>query len=378
VVGRFDFLDSEDRAARAKVHLLRVELSTEQDDAFDRFFSAQFADLEAKFKRQRDDGGATKHHPNPKLAALVVGTNYPERLVALYNEELDHIRRNYDLVRELDADLLREFEVYPARILGCLKSRLAGMRNQYWQELFSNMKPVTNRLTTKKRNAMLGRLNRSGNVDFTLTNIHAVLIWVLKNANGYLNEQVLELFDQMVAKANVRNYKSNQRPFEHDRWRYNQEKPTHIALEYRLVLANVGGIRRGYSFEKGLADSACDYLGDLLTVAHGLGFIGDTGDFRLTRTGRAEWASGQLEIFRAPAEGGNEDLFEVRAFLNGNLHLRLNQKLALALNVEVGRLRGWVKSGQEAADELGDENAARYFGTSLQLGMGSLPLLLAA
>lgn len=379
VVGRFDFLESEDRAARAKVQLLRIELSSDKDDAFDRFFSAQFADLEAKFKgRRSDDSAETEPRKDSKLDALVVGTNYPERLVALYDDELDHIRRNYDLVRELDADLLREFEVYPARILGCLKARLAGLRNQYWQELFSNMKPVTNRLTTKKRNAMLGRLNRSGNVDFTLGNIHAVLIWVLKNANAYLNEQVLELFDQMVSTANVRNYVSNQRPFVHDRWRYNQEKPTHIALEYRLVLANVGGIRRGYSFEKGLADSAGDFLGDLLTVAHGMGFIGDTGDFRLTRAGRAQWESGRLETFRALADGGNEVLFEVRGFLNGNLHLRINQKLALALNVEVGRLRGWVKSGQEAADELGDENAVRYFGTSLQLGMSALPMLIAA
>jgi hypothetical protein len=379
VVGRFDFLESEDRAARAKVHLLRVELSPDTDDAFDRFFSAQFADLEAKFKAPpSDDPSAEKSKRNPKLEALVVGANFPERLVALYNEELDHIRENYDLVQALDADLLRELKIHPPQILNCLKARLAGLRNEYWQELFSNMEPVTNRLTSKKRNAMLQRLNRSGNVDFTLSNIHAVLIWVLKNANGYLNEQVLDLFDQMVSKANIRNYKSNQRLFEYDRWRYNQEKPTHIALEYRLVLGNVGGIRRGYSFEKGLADSACDFLGDLLTVAHGLGFRGDTGDFRLTRTGRQQWQSGELETFRALFDGGNEVLFEVRAFLNGNLHLRINQKLALALNVEVGRLHGWVKSEQEAADELGEQEAVRYFGTSLQLGVGSLPLLMAA
>ncbi len=380
VVGHFDFLASEDRAARAKVHLLRVELSTEHDDAFDRFFAEQFADLNAKFKTPKSEDSDRKTEPkrNPKLEALVVGVNYPERLVALYNEELDHVRRNYDLVRELDADLLREFEVHPARILGCLKARLAGLRNLYWRELFSNMESVTNRLTTKKRNALLNRLNTSGNVDFTLTNIHAVLIWVLKNANGYLDEQLLDLFDQMVAKANVRNYRSNQRPFVHDRWRYNQEKPTHIALEYRLVLANVGGIGRGYSWEKGLSESASEFLRDLLTVAHGLGFRGDTTDYRLSRPGRSHWSTGSLEAFRALFGGGNEVLFEVRAFLNGNLHLRIHQKLALALNVEVGRLRGWIKSGEEATDELGDEDAARFFGTNLRLGLGSLPMLAAA
>ncbi len=379
IVGRFDFLSSEDRTARAKVHLLRVELSGDTDDAFDRFFSAQFADLEAKFKAdKRDDSKEAKPKRNPKFDALVVGANYPERLVALYNEDLDQVRKNYDLVRQLDADLLREFEVVPQRILGCLKLRLAGLRNVYWQELFSHMTPVTNRLTSKKRQAMLQRLNRSGAVDFTLTNIHAVLIWVLKNANLYLDEQLLELFDQMVAKANVRNYKSNQRPFVHDRWRYNQEKPTHIALEYRLVLENVGGMRRGYSWERGLADSAASFLGDLLTVAHGLGFVGDTGDFRLTHWGREKWEPGALQVFHARIDGETEELFEVRGYLNGNLHLRIHQKLALALNVEVGRLRGWIKSGQEAVEELGDRDASRYFGRSLPLGLGSLPMLAAA
>lgn len=376
IIGRFDFLGSEDRAARAKVHLVRVALSRNTDDAFDRFFAEQFADLHAKFDERNPDSGESKRR-NPKLDALVAGVNLPDRLVFLYNEELDHVRRNYDMVSQLDADLLREFDISPARILGCLKARLAGLRNTYWRELFSHMQSVTNRLTSSKRRQMLDRLNSSGHVDFTPTNIHAVLIWILKNANRYLNDQVLGAFDQMVTTANVRNYKSNERPFVYDRWRYSQEKPTHIALEYRLVLESIGGVRNGYSWERGLTESAAEFLGDLLTVAHGLGLIGNTGDLRLTRAGREHWRAGQLEVFHGRVAGEEIVLFEVRAFLNGNMHVRLNQKLSLALNVEVGRLRGWVKSGQDAAEELGDPEAQRYFGSSLQLGIGSLPLLAA-
>lgn len=291
VVGRFDFLDSEDRAARAKVHLVRVELSRNTDDAFDRFFAEQFAGLRTKFDKGKAGSGESKRR-NPKLDALVAGVGLPDRLVFLYNEDLDHIRRNYDMVSQLDADLLREFDVSPDRILGCLKTRLAGLRNTYWRELFSHMQSITNRLTSSKRRQMLDRLNGSGHVDFTPTNIHAVLIWVLKNANRYLNDQVVDTFDQMVTKANVRNYKSNERPFVYDRWRYSQEKPTHIALEYRLVLECIGGVRNGYSWERGLTESAAEFLGDLLTVAHGLGFIGNTGDVRLTRSGREHWQAG--------------------------------------------------------------------------------------
>lgn len=383
VIGSFDFLESEDRAARAKVHLIRVELHQEKDDAFDRFFKEQFADLIARFKADKTEavepGERTKVRRNPKMDALVVGAAYPERLVELYNAELENIRKNYDAVKGLDVDLLKEFGVDPARILGCLKARLEGLRNTYWQELFSHMSSVTNRLTNKKRQAMLNTLNRSGAVDFTLSNIHAVILWALKNANAYINEQILETFDSMVTKANVRNYKSNQRVFVYDRWRYNAEesKPSHIALEYRIVVEHSGGMHRKWGGDAELDENAAAFLGDLLTVAHCLGFNCKTGDLRLTYHGRSSWAVGSREVFWFTSDGKEEVLFDVRAWLNRNLHIRLNQRFALALNVEVGRLRGWVKSGAEAATELGDITAAQYFGATVKLGTGSLPMLAA-
>jgi hypothetical protein len=70
-------------------------------------------------------------------------------------------------------------------------------------------------------------------------------------------------------------------------------------------------------------------------------------------------------------------LFEVRAFLNGNMHIRLNQKFALALNVEHGRLKGWIKTAAEAVEELGDVGAAERFNSCFRLGSGNLPLMIA-
>jgi hypothetical protein len=54
-------------------------------------------------------------------------------------------------------------------------------------------------------------------------------------------------------------------------------------------------------------------------------------------------------------------LMDVRAFQNGNLHIRLNQQFALALNVEMGRLKGWLRTAAEATEELGQPEAAKYF-----------------
>ena len=423
ILGEFTFQHAEDRQARAVVNLLRIDLAQEQDDSFNRFFDAQFAELKAKFagtqtESSGKDEGKVKHEGQDRFGSLVVGQNYPERLVELYNAELDHIRKNYDLVAKLDADLLKEFDVTPERILGCLKARLAGLRNLYWKELFDNMDSVTNRLTSKKRRVMLEKLNASGHVDFTLGNIHAIIIWVLKNANAYLDAQLVETFEKMASLANVKCYVSNQRAFEQNDFRYAQAKPTHIALEFRMVLEYCGGIETGYSGQK-LNESGCDFLGDLLTVARNLGFECKTGDARLQRWGggaeSTKWKSGKAENFYTTGRehkvgdriewdgvkkitgkvklddgkfqyeiGGawvherclpGEVLFEAKAYLNGNVHLRLNQKFALALNVEYGRLRGWLKTGAEAAAELNDKEAPLYFGKQVQLGAHSLLML---
>ena len=121
----------------------------------------------------------------------------------MYNAEIELVQKNYQLVSQLDIDLLKEFDITPPKIMQCLKDRLAGLRKEYWQELFSKMKEVTDRLTSKKRNELLNQLNESGSVDFTPSNIVAIVLWVLKNANIYLDEQLITVFEEMASKANV-------------------------------------------------------------------------------------------------------------------------------------------------------------------------------
>lgn len=386
VAGTFSFEDSEDRTARAKVNLLRIMFHGEEDDAFNRFFEEQFGGLKAKFeqdqKQGEDEEDFLRRHreqeADRRFQSLVVGDDYPDRLVALYNEEMATVQKNYQLVAELDVELLREFDVTPPRILKCLKERLSGLRTAYWKELFSKMKAVTDRLTAKKRDVLLTKLNSSGHVDFTPENILAVVVWALKNANTYLEEQLLDVFERMVDKANVRNYKSNRRPLVENRWRYMEEKPTHIALEFRLVLERIGGIRKKEFFGGGgLEERAGEFLQDLMTVARNLGFECNTQDPRVGYHGRDQWSSGQVHEFYCTAEGRRVPLAEVRAFLNGNMHVRLNQQFALALNVEYGRLKGWLASAREAAEELGDPEAAKYYATHHRLGAHSFPALAA-
>jgi hypothetical protein len=385
IVGTFDFLNAE-RQARAVVHLLRIQLANNKDDAFERFFNEEFAELRARFVAPKDgeeDSGEEKDRKakedperDARFGALVIGEGYPSAMVELYNQEMANVRRNYELVAKLDANLLREFDITPTRILKCLKERLAGLRNVYWNELFSRMTAVTDRLCSKKRSALLGTLREQVYVDFTVSNIHAIILWIIKNASAYLDQQLVETYERMIDKANVHMYKSNHKVFTADRWRYKEEKPTHFYLDYRLVLHYCGHLVSNYSGKYRMDETGCEFLQDLHTIARNLGFRCNTTDYRLQHTNK--WEPGQVENFEFIKDDKRLTLFEVRAFKNGNFHVRLNQQFALALNVEHGRIQGWISTPAEAAEELKDPQAAKYFNTHYALPSCSNTLLLAA
>jgi hypothetical protein len=412
VIGSFDFEDAEDRAARAKVHLIRIEFRRDKDDAFDRFFDEQFAPLIDNFNPKAEEDSSKSKESKGKFGDLVVGPSYPEALVSLYNAEMAKIQKNYELVCQLDPDLLKEFDVTVEKVRKCLKERLVGMRNVYWNELFSRMSAITSRLTSKSRRALLGTLGKQNHIDFTVSNIHAVIVWVIKNANKYLDGQLCETYGKMIEMANVKLYKSNQKPFSFDRWRYSEENnSTHFMLEYRIVMHSCGGLKSGeYAFEQGIEDSAAEFLEDMLTIANNLGFECNNDDNRLWHQSRRQWTNvaqefgykAEMEIgdkvkgfgaikdkvkldggawqYQIGAEWYHEKclpgavLFEARAFKNRNMHIRMNPKFAMALNVEYGRLMGWIHSGEEAAEEMQEPEVAKYFKANHQL-LGNSPLL---
>src|SRR6185503_14412245 len=221
-IGSFDFLSSEDRSARAKVNIVKITGNESKQDAFERFFEEQFAPLCDKFK----SGVIEPIERKGAFDKLVPGENYPAMLVAIYMDELEHIRQQYEKIGELDPVLLKELNVSLPMVRDGLKLRLDGLRNDYWQELFSRLEPITDRLTVKSRDQILKRLNAHIQVDFTVSNIHGVLIWVIKNANEYFDAQLLDTYELMIDKANVYLYKSNDKVFEKQGWRYLRSEST--------------------------------------------------------------------------------------------------------------------------------------------------------
>jgi hypothetical protein len=386
VLGSYDFLEA-DRKARAKVDVLYLNLNGEGDELFADFFRARFGPLcdkidKAEAKRKADAKNASEAARNERDAAealrrrSIQSDGLIAALVKWYNQDMERIRGNYDKLMSLDVDLLAEMNLSVRSVIDTLKGKIDGLKDQYWEELFSHMGAITSKLTTKSRKNLLAQIGGFKAVDFTSTNIYAILLWILEHANKYIEQQTLDVFDAMLNHANIRNYKSNQRVYGKGEWRYQQapKDMSHVSLDFRLVMEHSGGITRGYR-GKHLSERAGEFLCDLLTLANLLNFRANTEDARLherTYGGSEFWEPGKPQLF---TDDSGEAIVEVRAFLNGNMHVRLAQTFALAINVAVGKLRGWIRNKEEAADEFGEEGAKLFDTPLLLTTAAAFPLL---
>lgn len=385
VVGEFDFLESEDRKARAKVDLVFIRLCRHNDrnyrrhstgenaivDPFelwvnDFFHLAENMDAEKLSDYDKDREKSASREQRIKTA-LVGGNGLIETLHTLYLNEMEKLINNYRKVCSLDAELFRELDISINSVVNTLKSRVKGLKDAYWQELFNNYAPLTSRLTAASRENFVRSIRSKTNIDFTPSNAYAITIWAVKNANAYFDNQMIETFNKMVEAGNVINYKSNERVFKHNRYRYFEDKPTNFKLDYRVVMERVGGIDTSkYSSQarNGLCNRAADFIDDLLVIAMNLGFD------LLDGVRQHDFEPGTKETFFCRAKTGERIvMMEVRAFLNGNLHIKFSQKVILALNVEVGRLLGWIHNAQQAAEELQEDvnEVTNYFKTTYTL-----------
>jgi len=398
VIGEFDFLDA-DRKARARVNIVRVNLAGHEQkywyrdasprvDAFELWFNENFrlnvSQGPASEFEQREAMRSAVKTSVQSATELIKDQGLVNTLEQLYQRELNHLIQNYQSVCDLDGDILTELGVSVSGLKGALKLKIASLKTVFWSELFNNLGAVTDRLTSDSRKRMLDTLTAHTHIDFSSENAHALVIWMVKNANKYYDQQLIDCVQQMTEKANVELYKSNKRTFGDEQWRYNRHPDAleRYALEYRVVLERVGGLCNSqYRFEhtsSGLSERAGRFIDDLRTVASNIGF--DTHG--LAGAQSYCWMSNGKEVFeyRDSASGEMRVLFEAKAFKNGNLHIKFAPAFMIKLNVEYGRLRGWVKSASEAAEEMGIDitDATASFGANMQLAPKDLPLMLNA
>lgn len=353
IVDSFDFLSAEDRKARAKVDLLEIIIKKEwklENDPFKVFFDKNFSypepPKEDELKSQEE-------------SSIVAGMNFIEKLCFLYESRINKLMESFHSICKIDFTLLKEFEISKSNLVDSMKMKIDTAKKEYWRRLFDNMDDIKKRLTYESRSKILSLMNDQTGIDFNRENCYAILFWIIKHANEYFNDQFISVYEKMIDYANIENYVSNKRVFrEHDfhyNYCYDKKNPvTHIKIKTggRIVLENSGGLsRHQFLSQKGLSDRAAKFIGDVMTIAGNFGYI-----LHDNQPKEYEWdGSASKDYFCTTPDGETACLFSVRAFYNGNMHFQFLPDFVHQMNIQYGKLKGWLSSSWEAEEEIGVE-----------------------
>lgn len=374
-----DFYDAP-RRARAIVDVVEVSYPLKDEgrgwgrevkDPFDIWFEEHISAFDQEDTSASDK---TEYQLDQEALARIRHLTTIEDLVAAYNEEYGRMQENYQAIFKLDYALLKELGVSKDNVREGIKAKMAGLKSKYWTVLFERLDVITNRLSTATKARFLERLTGRVALAFTAGNAYAVVVWAIKNANRYFDEQTVALYRELSTFDGVMNYKSNVRTWAKDDWRYLRHdeegrRPTHYALEYRIVVTRWAAIGSGaewqYEYPYNLSKWCHELLADVVAVLHNLGF--PTHSPSSMSPERGQWCAGAWEDwYRIDEHAGErgEVLFQVKAHKNGNLHFRFLPEAMRALNVTAGRLLGWLREPADVVRELGygAEEAKRLFG----------------
>lgn len=384
-LGTFDFENAE-RKARAKVDLVFITENSESKgkikDPFDLWFDENFkidAEKEKSYVYDSDRKERIKQE-------LVKAGDTAEMLVEFYNRDTEALLNNYRSLEKLDSALFKELNVNIKGLKESLRKRLSGLKSIYWDMLFDRYGPVTSRLTTKMREKVTNKLNDNTTIDFTIDNIYQLTLWLIRNSNTMLDEQLSDFFYTLCDVDNIHRYKSNKR-WSDDDWRYIKEKfkssygwrndeyirqTKNIQLDYRIVVTSTSNFRFNWKRIE-MYDSCYNFLRDVYCMAGNLGFnivkklpdscydvcFEDWNNFNVLQTDGKVFAN-------------------IKLYKNGNRHVKFCKEFMQKLNVEMARINGWVQDKTEAASEF-DLTAAeleRFWGSNRKLELSDGKMLL--
>jgi len=343
-LGEYDFLEG-DRPARAKVNLIRLMkphrkingeyYETEGDDSFDRWIKSHIGNFEEPEYEKEEDRKDLKLK-NGTIADMVENYDY----------EMNSLLEAFKALANLPARIVSDLGMSKDKIIKQIKENIKTLKSKHWYCAFEKLSAINSRLTKNTRQEMLSRMAEFKTLDFNEDNIYSIILWVIKNFNKYTNQQILEIFDKLTEPGYIKAYKSNSH-WHKDDWRYTKwgekGKPGKYILDYRLVT-------HCYVPRYGEADSI---ITDLMVVCGSLGFPMKAWHVDYSKDGR-------LQEFLNYNE---ETAFTARLYKNGNLHLKINEKIMLRFNIEVARLRHWINGPEdiEMEYEVPHEEAIRLW-----------------
>ncbi len=384
VIHTDDFQSDADRTARAVIDIVEVSYpkkdtgwKEEPADPFDAWFDQNISTFDQEASDSKLADSASRD-----LARLHKLDTIPS-LVAAHDEEFARLEANYRAVFSLDYAILKELGVTKEAVRDGIKTKMAGLKTKYWALLFDHLDSITSRLSTATKAAFVEKLNGRASVAFTARNVYAIVVWAIKNANRYFDEQTVHFYRAISTFDGVQNYVSNQRTWSRDQWRYTHpdreaERPVRYALDYRIVVERYQAIFKsdmfgGYEYPGNLHRRCHEIIADCVAVLGNLGFRA-RGESSLNR----QWTSGSWQNWYLGDSG--DILFQVKAYMNGNVHFRFMPDAIKALNVEAGRLLGWLRTPADVETELGysAEDAARFFLSTHRIAPSGVPLLAAS
>lgn len=373
VLGSFDFLNAE-RQARAKVDVLFInkqsqssygynkELEDINERAFDKWFDDTFKMRNRNHEENSYEYEIENAQKSKIKSQLVNCESKAKMLIDLYKDEQKTLFDHFQAISSLDVDILETIGISKEGIKKALKQKIMSLKVLYWKIVFDEMDEITTRLTSDTREDMYNRFKSLLTVDFTMENIYALILWVIKNANQYYNQQLIDFFKKLSNPESIIKYKSNEKVFKRDEWRHSRfddyQKVTHYVLDYRIVCDRFYFNSR-YAWDKEINTCyAVSLLNDICTIAHNLGF-------------EPVWISQGVapkefgKEYKLQMLGGNDGiLLKYRVYKNGNVHFKFNKEFAKAINVEVSRLLGWIREKEDIAKEFPAEmakGAEKYF-----------------
>lgn len=289
-----------------------------------------------------------------------------EFLVNDYHSQVDKLMNNAKSICEFDSDIIGEFGITQDVIIEKIKQKIESLNGEYWKRVFQYTDILNQRITSEYREILKNELLNNTNVDFTIDNIKAVMAYCIKNTNNYIDEQFVQYYESFLSQANIELYKSNKRLLQDDEWQYGRtpENLTKIKLENRLVRTSSGLTQHWLDGTYELSERAINIIKDTKIIANNFGFdISETLDYD---DESFEWESGKSNMFYFKHNGKHEKFMEVKVFKNGNMHIKINQYLIMKMNVEFGRLKGWLKSNSDIHNDLNiDYDVMKKFGIDI-------------
>ena len=412
VIGEYDFLDA-DRKARANVHLIRFRKKINTEDAFTYFYKKHF--------EKPKEPGPVEEEEVQDTREVVSGADFVQKLVSLYDADVAKLMQNIQTLSEVDAKILEMVGIKKRDIIQTLRDRVHTLKRAYWERLFARLDKITERLTKKSRDKMLSQMNQHAIVDFNTSNIYDVVIWIIKNANDYIDEQIVDVYLSLFSEKNITNYKSNSNAF--SKWRYEKDIRSlyglRAVLDYQIVVSGWNAIYQGdfyrSNYTNNLHESSHTKINDLITIANNLGFTidGNSYDLGEWESGKKKYlylkSSGKLEVGAQTNVGKIKEVYyhkddyytqyligdvwyhennvravgdimiEVKAFKNGNVHFKLNTKFIKALNLKAAALLGWVRDKEDFERETGikvtAEEESAYLNKEKAIKLDSMALL---